>query len=1694
MMQPTRCFVISLLRLSPCRHSLNALLHPSFQWIEAADEAVQAAKKKAEDVYGRLDHNNNNNNKAPAGTTIGQNIEKIKQAKDKVSQVDDQLKSIHADLGNWKSAASDVLSTAVKKATEVHGKLDPDKSKSTLGGKIGEIEDAKNNIISANSQLKTQVDSLSNWISTAEDIRQKAQQKAEEAYSKLDVHAELSKNVKKIVDANSVIKNVNKSLTSVHGNLGTWNAEAKRVLQGAIGNAKDVHDRLDDNSAEVGQKIKSIETNNDAIKQANKTLEENVKSLGAWKSAAEKVIDKAEQKCNRILEKVSPKGPIYKQAEILKEKGIKLFNAAKSAKTAVESQVSEALQAVVQMDASLKKDLKSVKEEIKKGITSVITKLKVKTLDGLVKQDLGKLRGRIEGLGKDLDGAGESHHLVGTHLTTLKSKKSELDKITHNGPTSIKTEVDSGLDSKFQTAVQHPLSEKVDNVDQAIEKLGGKFDGLTKQDQNKLEMIFGHIKEKVAAIKGTPGRNPNGNDGTELEGVVQRVKGLARAFVNPAGKGFEARVVGWLQNSILGNGKQSWEREYKPGMQAVNTWLEPYQKAAKGGGHNEQALKDQVINNIKSTLGGQIREAQRMIMSVQNGPKFINNNLTAIVKACETFVEKLDEKIKKDAIDSLVRQIVPNIQRWASGQSLQIFNEDADLKCAVRYTLLALCASVRQVGIELKSLGIDKFGEILDQIKPTVDDLDKQLKEATSPPGIPPTGKNESPAQAVDSKLQAVREKVKGLEENFKKVKQNLEAEVAKLPSAVETFNTKAQAQIKAAAQTAIDKAAGQISKGTTITLSEDGLMSDFEKAHKQIRNGLQKQLEQKVNDNIGEDDQAGGGQKVELEKGKFPQYEKHVTQPVNHTLTGEQAKNEGLLPQAIGKIRGDGLEALEKTIGHTAQQSDKIDNNTFTGPFDKIQKELEEIKKLVDGNNASFTQGDENQKGVKTLLEDLKRGLGNGKYPWITGVSGLDKIILAVNDLQKGTFNSEPGKIDIAVIAIKTELKNLREKLMKKKDEDVIKTLEDLKNYGLENGAFTFSTNNKWKNVGSFKSIHIDLKKQNEILPKQTDIISNAVDAVKLELARIGIKIQNIAGTNDVLDPLRWFKRSIGKNAPEAWNIQGIHDAIQKLQSGDFTNKPQAIDVAKKDIVKELTALQGVLQGDKPGDDVIKTLEDLMDTGLSKGMWDVNVHGKMKGLQGIQEDLKGQQIILERQPGEILLGVQQITAELDTLRSQMLKKDGNEATKKGVINNLDDMIKQIGNSDNDSESLRKMSKEIDTLNTVTVPKVTEHLVKLCQEIQTAGAYAGWKLDTFNDTNIDVSLKGIENDISLQIPALQAAIAMCDNLYRLLQPQAEAQIISRINKHIDEALKEAEEALTKQARRQYVESAKDALQHFALKAESELGELPGEINRDLFVGFKGLMKYVYGHFDSLESVREEKEIAVISSAFHSFYAPVNEYLGSEIRREHREREGEKNPCSPSPKSATLTDLAGVLRQAKHGCDRRRDGRLSAFAAELRNAYISAYSGAALTGDLVSSEAVSERSVTVLTPYGENLCKVLLSIVPILDSSLTRLRMECKSLAGQQLNKCTDLGSLLGEMGYRVPDYGEQDGELDSHVTGRGITMLLVGDYKRVFNSDKDTKMRSGFFSIISTITTRRVTSIFHVRSGRRATYMRCSYG
>ncbi|GBE61709.1 Extracellular matrix-binding ebh, putative [Babesia ovata] len=473
-------------------------------------------------------------------------------------------------------------------------------------------------------------------------------------------------------------------------------------------------------------------------------------------------------------------------------------------------------------------DLKKAKEQIKLGMKTVIKDLNVLTLDDLVKGDLRTLRDNILGLNNGT--------LANSQLEALKqsAQKKSLDELAGKSGDKSIMKLTNELDTKFKDAIQKPLTTAVEAVDSAIQTLGGKF--KTSEKLDTIDKIFGHIKDKVGEIKGSESSK------TGLEGIVKKVKDLANAFVNSGGRGFRARVDGWVEG-VVGNGKPLGTRDHKPGMKAVTSWLESYKEAARRGGQNEGNFKDQVKNKImlQPQISHAIKEAQQHITAQKVNDKIVNN-LTAIVSACNTFVSELDKEIMKDKLGKLADPIAQKIKHWMEGQSVwsHVNNGDADLKCAIRYTLLALCAGVKQVATEINSLGTDKFGKILDAIKPTVDDLDKQLKEATQIPK-PAGAQKDSPAQAVDSKLKDVRDEVQGLEGKFTAVKHDLQKAVDDLPNAVDNFNQQAQAQIRAAAKAAIGKAAGEISTGSDPkAIKLENKMPTFNGQFSQIQSNLQ--------------------------------------------------------------------------------------------------------------------------------------------------------------------------------------------------------------------------------------------------------------------------------------------------------------------------------------------------------------------------------------------------------------------------------------------------------------------------------------------------------------------------------------------------------------------------------------------------------------------------------------------------------------------------------------------------------------------------------------------------------------------------------------------------------------------------------------------------------------------------------------
>ncbi|CDR94892.1 hypothetical protein BBBOND_0200490 [Babesia bigemina] len=162
------------------------------EWIEKAEAAVSVAKQKADDVFKRLDKD--------SGTKIRQGFEKISEANKKISEVNTQLGIVHKDLGDWKGVAKSVLRNSVQKVGEVSDKLDPGKrgAEHPIGENLNQIDTSNEDIKKANEQLKTQLEKLSKWITEADGLRQKAQEKAEDVYRSLAVHQQLSDKIKEI--------------------------------------------------------------------------------------------------------------------------------------------------------------------------------------------------------------------------------------------------------------------------------------------------------------------------------------------------------------------------------------------------------------------------------------------------------------------------------------------------------------------------------------------------------------------------------------------------------------------------------------------------------------------------------------------------------------------------------------------------------------------------------------------------------------------------------------------------------------------------------------------------------------------------------------------------------------------------------------------------------------------------------------------------------------------------------------------------------------------------------------------------------------------------------------------------------------------------------------------------------------------------------------------------------------------------------------------------------------------------------------------------------------------------------------------------------------------------------------------------------------------------------------------------------
>ncbi|GBE59916.1 Extracellular matrix-binding ebh, putative [Babesia ovata] len=444
---------------------------------------------------------------------------------------------------------------------------------------------------------------------------------------------------------------------------------------------------------------------------------------------------------------------------MLQDQGKKLFNAAKTAKDTVEQKVTAALEVVVDMDKSLKVDLRTVRDKIKSEIGRVIDTLQVKTLDSFVKKDLGTLKQRIENLSATVDSKPQDNDLVREPLKTLEKQKSELDKITVKDVNKSIVSLTNGLESKFKEQIQTPLSQKVNDVDTAIKVLGGKFDqGSTLKTIDK---IFEHIKDKVGEIKGKGGSGWKNEGGKGLLGIKSKVDFYFKAFSGP--KFGHEIVKGWIEETILKHNG------------AVRKMLD---KKFAYDDNSEKDVFTNVANEFKKQLMSDATAAGEKVVNgnkgAGGGTQKIHGYVNAVKQGCETFADALDGKLRNgNGFSKIFDAVKDKMQNNSFTPSKCICESVGCTKCNGRGNnhgtdckekaflaaiLCTLTAVSRQVGNELNSVFLSpedaNIASILDTITPIAKELDDKLNNATTTP----PGQTESPAQAVDRTLQAVRD------------------------------------------------------------------------------------------------------------------------------------------------------------------------------------------------------------------------------------------------------------------------------------------------------------------------------------------------------------------------------------------------------------------------------------------------------------------------------------------------------------------------------------------------------------------------------------------------------------------------------------------------------------------------------------------------------------------------------------------------------------------------------------------------------------------------------------------------------------------------------------------------------------------------------------------------------------------------
>ncbi|CDR93671.1 hypothetical protein, conserved, partial [Babesia bigemina] len=419
-----------------------------------------------------------------------------------------------------------------------------------------------------------------------------------------------------------------------------------------------------------------------------------------------------------------------------------------------------------------------------------------------------------------------------------------------------------------------------------------------------------------------------------------------------------------------------------------------------------------------------------------------------------------------------------------------------------------------------------------------------------------------------------------------------------------------------------------------------------------------------------------------------------------------------------------------------------------------------------------------------------------------------------------------------------------------------------------------------------------------------------------------------------------------------------------------------------------------------------------------------------------------------------------------------------------------------------DFEAAKKDSKEAKAFHEWH-SAVKQNLKALSDAFSKKGMEVKTALQKLKDEKIGKQLHGVSvrsgtlqkiyNDmVTILREHFDPVIKSTTKLMRVDADRFKHECTQSLTQHVNTESQQAMDKLINQARKLCISSMKSSLEQFSGKVTEELKPLPTLIDTDRRHGFKGFMRTLEGTIGDDGGTTDENIARLkglvgqlsghvkhkdtfqnLSQKFKQFWHPLHDYLKEETKRVHAANNEKINP-KPSGEEQLYTSKLDAAHSAlnkllDHISNHRYNHEVPAmldslstkvdglhpktfnepstplldgvgeglreFAAELGKAYINRYDG----GKTIKRWTHRETGDVELTVGGRNGAKIFLSLLAILYHDLLKLRSECRGLSAHQINKSTDVGRLFAELGFKVSEKNQQNGELHDHRN-------KIGDY------------------------------------------------